>query len=565
MYNDQSIQRIREILTLPSQQAALRLDAMSREEQLDLILSVSEGRKRMDLILLAKHSRELMQAMSPEDMVMTIKDIGDEDAIALLELSSDEQLTYLLDLETWIQHGLDLQRLAHWLELLFECGPQRVNSWLVSVDFEQLVLLFERTLLWVQKDDIDTLPDMVSNRLITPDDSHFFVVKLGIEYSLIKRLIELMYAEQRELFYAMIANLGSTPPAEIEEQAYHWRLGRLADRGWPDFEESKTIYRGIDPGQVPSRSHQPLGLDNPPRYPIQAFGEGDVFRQAVSLLPAGQQQLLMSQFANLTNRVMIADKLVLTEKSSYTKAAKKIMGYLTIGHALLGIINHPEILAAALQQIPLLSVFQVAFGAVQKRSQQAKNLMASPGADWLALLGTPLGERVEALENPMTSFFSHTTGMYEDFSSMQQIETIDRDLTLISASLACLNALGLKKSNLLHPFPAGCHPESIEGLNVFMILATVFARGILDLDPILHALPIKYLPKLASDLPKDRNFLSGRINTWLANLTEHQPDGLNLLADKLSESFQEILHTTNPDRLDPRFMEGLWLQEHSNG
>ena len=53
----------------------------------------------MELILLATDAVGLVQAIPDDDFVLTVKDIGDTDAIPLLEMSSDDQLTYLFDLE----------------------------------------------------------------------------------------------------------------------------------------------------------------------------------------------------------------------------------------------------------------------------------------------------------------------------------------------------------------------------------------------------------------------------------------------------------------------------------
>ena len=91
------------ILEMDSETAAERLDALPQNERVDLVLSLPSGKKRMDLILTSSRPEELARAIPPEDLVLSIKDIGDTDAVVLLELSSDRQLNYLLDLELWIR------------------------------------------------------------------------------------------------------------------------------------------------------------------------------------------------------------------------------------------------------------------------------------------------------------------------------------------------------------------------------------------------------------------------------------------------------------------------------
>lgn len=551
------------ILNLDSKQASTKLNAMPFRDQIDLVLSVPEGRRRMDLILLAEHSKDLLQSIPPEDFVLTIKHIGDHDAVPLLELSSDEQLTYLLDLETWIKAGMDLQKLTHWLGLLFECGHDRVHDWMTSSDFEQLVLLFDHTLIILYRDDIESLPDTMSSRIMTPDDTHFFLIKLGVEYSLFANLINLIYAEERELFYALAANLGTNPPAEVEEQAFRWRCGRLADRGWPSYDEAIILYQVKKPENIQLKETVHRGFENPPHYLMKNLNEGSLFNPATELLSKDARMWVASQLANLVNRTMVADNMTLTDIESIKRAASRTSGYLEIG---MSTLNARDVSSCSrlLEKTPLMDIFQVAYGEIQKRVDRAKTLWSSSIGSMSSFLGTPLSEKIKALLQARPLFFSDHSGAPEEFSNAFELTTLDRDLDLAEATLYCCQRLEINKNTLPDPFPTGCHPESIEGLSAFALLNTVFSNQFLAYKPCVFPFPFERLGDLLCRLPQNRSHLSDQLGNWLQSSLDQIPTGLDQLIDILTSLLLELYPLKDHASPDPRFIDGLWVRKHTD-
>ncbi len=239
------LERAQELLALDPQQAATLFDRLGFPERLELVLALPVGPLRQNLILRSNYARELTEALTPEDFVVTVKAIGEHDSIALINLSSNEQLGYMLDLDLWTEDTMDLNRFEHWLDLLFECGDERVMRWVRAVDFEQLVFVCERLLLSTDRDSLPELPDHLAGRVFTPDNFHFLLIKVGANFTLFSRLLDLIYVSEQELFLALVGNLGTTPSSEIEELAARFKDGRLADRGWPAWEEAAVIYQPL--------------------------------------------------------------------------------------------------------------------------------------------------------------------------------------------------------------------------------------------------------------------------------------------------------------------------------
>jgi len=366
------------IFKLEHQQAAERIDALPMNQRVDLVLSLPSGKRRMDLILMSSRPEELTRAIPPEDLVLSIKDLGDTDAVPILEMSSDHQLNYLFDLELWIRDGMDLGRLTHWLEILFECGYPRVLQWFGSVDFELLVLFFERSVLLLEREELESLPDRLSGRVYTPDNTHYLLVKLGADYDLLKNLIDLTFAKVPDLFFALTGNLGTTPPAEVEELAYRWRTGRLADRGWPDLDEAMEMYQPAEPDQVRPRDLLPFGMADSPRFPLERRNIGKLLQAGIERLENDPRSIVASQMANLINRAIISDGMLPGEPESLKRASQRVKGRLENGLSLLG-ANDADASARWLSTVPLVDVFRVARCSPPGRSSSPSR-MYCPGS-----------------------------------------------------------------------------------------------------------------------------------------------------------------------------------------
>ncbi len=548
------------ILRLDPGQAAASIDALTEDQRLDLVLSLPGGKQRMDLILASSRPEELTRAVPPEDLVLSIKDIGDADAVPFVEMSSDRQLTYLLDLELWVREGMDLGRLMHWLEILFECGKARVLRWVRSVDFELLVLLLERTVLLMEPGELENLSDRLSGRLYTPDNTHYLLIKLGADYNLLRQMLDLIFAKDPEMFFALTGNLGTNPPAELEELAYRWRTGRLADRGWPDLDEAMQIYQPAEPDGVGPRDLLPAGFEQPPRYPLQPRYTGKLLQAGVEKTEAGQQGLVAVQLANLINRVIISDGMTPGEAESLGRAGERVRGRLEIGLALLGACQ-ADASARLLTGVPLVEVFRVGQGAINRRVQRARQIMARPSASLLDSLPAPLPDCLKALLSSRPLFVSLNEMLPREFADPADLAMLDQDLDLVEAAVALGDALGLRRSQLADGFPPGSHPESPEGLTFYTLLVTGFARSLLGLETATKPLDFDLLPRLFDQLPREQDALYQKIHDWAMAQADAPPPGLNRLIAGLAQLVWQQILVHRPEELDPRFIEGLWLKK----
>jgi hypothetical protein len=318
------------------------------------------------------------------------------------------------------------------------------------------------------------------------------------------------------------------------------------------------MYQPAEPDQVQSRDRLPFGIPDPPRFPLERRYTGRLLQAGIEKLDRDPRNLVAGQLANLINRVIIADGMIPGKAESLEAASARVRGRLEIGLRLLG-AGDPETSARLLGSVPLVDVARVAQGAIAKRVQRARKIVSAKSADLLEWLPEPLPDCLKALLAPRPLFVSFEDMLPREFEDAADLDMLDKDLDLVEAAFVMGDALGLENSAL--KMIPGTIPESVEGLTFYTLLLTAFARKTVGLETAVEPLPAGQLEKLFERLPKERDALYRVLRDWAGSLADPPPPGLDRLTAALAQlAWQEIL-VHQPDELDPRFIEGLWLKK----
>lgn len=113
------------------------------QQELQSILPL-RGKERMEAILSSDHPKEIFQSLPVEEAYLTIKEMGEQDALPLLSLMSNEQIQYLLDLELWRGYEFSPEKVDHWLPFILSCDGEAKKQWLKSIDLDTLLLLLKK-------------------------------------------------------------------------------------------------------------------------------------------------------------------------------------------------------------------------------------------------------------------------------------------------------------------------------------------------------------------------------------------------------------------------------------
>src|SRR5687768_11280136 len=149
----------------------------------------------------------------------------------------------------------------------------------------------------------------------TPD--RFFLLELkGDEDTqrTTQRLVEDLYRADPDLARHTIMAARSEPPAELEETAYRWRSGRLADLGYVDFYEALDLFRPLPADQVQiGEGSQDRPLDDGNRHlPVviveEVIGRSFLARVMASIEDDVEAQRIEQALMLLVNKVLAAGR-----------------------------------------------------------------------------------------------------------------------------------------------------------------------------------------------------------------------------------------------------------------
>ncbi|WP_456433296.1 DUF6178 family protein [Thermosulfuriphilus sp.] len=511
------------LLKLPPQEAEQIFNRLPLFEQVEVVLT-APWELRQKVILLSQRAPELLQKIPPQELFWTIKAIGPEDALSLISMASQEQLTFIFDLDWWHKDRLVPQRIVSWLLILFEVSEDKVAQWLLGVD-EDLLAATMNLFLRVEKrpDDTDFMEARDKLPPFSLDDTYFVEFRNQKLEPLFMRLLQILMEISPEKYRNLMESLLWELPSEVLERAYRWRKGRLADLGIPDFFEALDIYARLDtPRQMRrvERRHLPPPTEElpPPAFlPVVYMETEDLLTLALARITDGAQfERLRRELAWVVNKVLMTDEINLDDPSQIKRAIKKAEAYLNIAlEELSG--GDIEEARGLLEEYFLEDLFRLAHTRLRGLKIRALRIIESQGFKELLLhLDQPYQLTLEALtrNRPQEILYFDLKALGTDqemrpFRRLSEVkETTQRleEIEVFSGILTRIfghprdwrGKLLLKKTNITEP----------NDLTWSALLATGVANWLLKGKFIFEPLPYKdWLPFLQRLLEKDKGRL----------------------------------------------------------
>ncbi|MDH3284381.1 MAG: DUF6178 family protein, partial [Acidobacteriota bacterium] len=456
---------------------------------------------RVEAILSAPRPGELVRALPAQELYLTIADAGVDASLALLPLASRHQLDFLLDIGAWSGDELDVERLADWLAAFGEADPGLVARWLLEGDEPTVVLALSR-LLRVYKLDESTSEDRwPPDRPVPTLDGVYFVepdeeVSQGSLTALWSGLARLR-ERSRPAYEALLEQVLWLVPAEQEEAVWTGRWSRLAERGFPEPDESLQVWAAGPEADLGRRAEAARLLversgDRRFERPSPAAA-GRALTQvraethprlaaAVRHMSDDRVEQLAHDLIRLGNRYAVAGGGDLGEPATHAAGLATAASHVNLGLCELAGADDAR-LAVILSDRPLIDVCRLGVGAVEERARHARHLVTS---GWLSRvhlarerLEPALGEPLDGLTEPRPRFTAG--GIDRPFRDPGDLEIIDEALASIDAIGAFLEdtlALGEDELPELTPLPAGrAGPDDVEWTHVAL---TSIARSALE-------------------------------------------------------------------------------------
>ena len=546
--------------------------------ELSAILA-TRGSEREDLLLASDHLDELVPRLAPEALFFTLSGMSQENVPAVLSHATPEQVEFLMDLDLWNKDRIRADRAVPWLRLLQRCGDPALERWLPNLELADLTLLLGQLVrVQVVSEDDDPLQDTPGRAPFTLDGM-YYVSAAEAEEPLLHHLLIMLHGASSELYYKLMEALIRDVDSELEEFCFETRQRRLANRGFPEWEEAMEVYARLDVvalEDLPVRMEFTGALDAdeiPPHYPVLvASASGGRLAQALEALPADIDPApLQSELAYLTHKVAVADGLDLGQVESLETAARKVAAYVSIGLEAL-CDTDPACRAEALCRHWLQHLFRVGWTRIRRVRTRARRVIEKGWPqghkERLLFLDEPLPRILEGLMMKHPRWYDAGEAGYRRFSTLDEVRAADwavGKLEFLGQFL--LGIVDLRLGDLREAL-LRLDTENLKGSTVFLTSLVNSALG--------HGFRFTPVPRdqaragLArvweTDHPprRVRPELAGTAVEWARSVRPMNQPEEAFLTEFVGDCFtlleEEFGHLAEDEVPDPRFTRGLWIE-----
>jgi hypothetical protein len=539
-------------------------------------LSSLSGKGTLDQILKQENPRSLIQQLPHGDFFWLIKKVGENDCLPLLELASEDQWQYLLDLELWRKDQLNLEKAAQWIVRLGQADIGRLVRWFFGKGQAVAYYYLFRSIQVVVKKEDDV--DDISDDFFTFDGVFYIRTFDKKHRETIENILRTMSGEDIDRCHGFLMELSGILPAELEEDMYRLRNVRLAEHGFLPFEEALSVYAPLRPENLISERSEGStsgfvsdeGIyELAPILPLY-HARGQNLWTAVSSRITDHKFLdrIRLEFGGLCNQIFSANGALNNDMETLIKTCRKAAGYLNLA---LEKLCGPDISSAEklIKNNSLVSIFRVGFGMVMALKWEAGRWFKKSwfyGQDLeFNFWGDVWGERLAGLMATKPRLYIGFKGgeEYKDFESFSELENCNRILKRVMV----LDTL-FERLVGLTPLPKEI--IQISQLSFHPLLFNFFARKLLKLEPsfsgISHGQAKKFFGYLRARDKKPPYKMSGYeeifIRDFMAYAADLEPRVVGTLKDTLTLIWREFCKEyewVSLEDLEDKFQRFLWI------
>jgi hypothetical protein len=384
-------------------------------------LAGPRGAKRVDALLSAPDAEAAVAALAAPEIYELVTQVGFGETLELIGLATPEQIRGCLDIDIWDRDRVLVEGMKPWLAAVTEAGGfeklgsvwQRLDPELRALFLQKHAVIYDLSLGQEPDDD-----DGTAELYFTPDT--FFCLKLqGDEDTrkLIRQMVDDLYRYEIDGVLARhtIMAAHSEPPPELEEMAYRWRSGRMADLGYVDFHDALDLFQPLEPDKVT------IGEGTEERFAIVDDSDAAASRlpmaitdellsrsflaRALDQLDAGEADRLKAAILVLTNKVLSAARIKPGDLEALRRGAHYATATLSLG---LEVVARGDVerAGAALRSVSVTRLHRVGYTVTLKIARLARGLApraATAGEPATSVLAALLGARPwmsRALDQP---------------------------------------------------------------------------------------------------------------------------------------------------------------------
>ncbi len=430
-------------------------------------LATLPAKARLDRLLARKDTMRVVRQMPVPDLYATIRDVGVEDALEVLELMSPAQVQGFLDLDGWRRDRIDPTSIGRWLGAFFAANPDRAAGQLRGLDLELLTLLFKVHCTVFDLSAEEQPTHDVGRHTVTPDQ-RYLIVYGGVSadeatQATLQQAIERLMARDMLFVLRLCEAVRWELASQLEEDALRWRTGRLADLGFLPTHEAAAVFAWLDPDK-PLPSTTPTKAPPPPAgdeatstdlttsvllpWTTLTAGEGVLARAVTGLDDAGRDRVA-HELMLVANRVHAADGADLGDSDALKETARQVAH--TVGTGLAFAVKGDETkLTTTLGATSVMLLFRLGHSLSLKIGNELRARVRARGAGFdgrgLLRLDAPLREVVAGFLRPRPLLYAGLLDEkrvdYRPVASLGELAAAAAAVTEASFRAALLARLG---------------------------------------------------------------------------------------------------------------------------
>jgi hypothetical protein len=261
--------------------------------------------------------------------------------------------------------------------------PSSVLARFVRALDEELVALVVGRYARVYDHTAGEVPDEDGPHILYRTHDTVFVVEMRTSNATaartVERFLSRLYDADPDFARTILMDAKWGLTAELEEESLRWRTARLADLGFPSFDEAIAVYHPIDPGTVEG-SRPPLASGDggdarvlPMPFAEMLGGDSLLERALAAIDDAALMGELARQLVALLNRILVADRVDAADLGQVREATARARDTISLG---LEHLSGGDLAGATalLSTGNLLDLFRVGYALVAKLLPLARAL-----------------------------------------------------------------------------------------------------------------------------------------------------------------------------------------------
>ena len=396
-------------------------------------LSTLPAKQRLDRILSRKDTMRVVRQMPVPDLYATIRDVGVEDALELLELMSPAQVQGFLDLDGWRRDRIDPAAVGRWLGAFFAANADRAAGQLRGLDLELLTLLFKVHCTVYDLAAEEQPEHDVGRHTVTPDQ-RYLIVYGGVSadeatQAVLQTAVERLMGRDMLFVLRLCEAVRWELASQLEEDALRWRNGRLADLGFLPAHEAAEVFAYLDPDK-PLPTPKAPSVPPPPAsdettstdlttsvllpWATIMGGEGVLARAIAGIDDVAVRDRVAHELMLVSNRVHAADGADLGDSDALKETARQVAN--TTGTGLAYAVKGDESkLSSTLLSTSVMVLFRLGHSLSLKIGNELRARIRTKGSGLdgrgLLRLDAPLREVVAGFLRPRPLLYA---GLVDD-------------------------------------------------------------------------------------------------------------------------------------------------------